>query len=112
MFTEYPHAEYPLRFESLIFRKTDSPYGIEFDAVSECSEFRKTIISHTGSVKLVTDENTCLYYRYDVGCKGCINILKYLFTRAIGRISPMTKNSIELATINEPLVFESLQSTV
>ena len=39
-------SDYPLHFRSPIFQKTDSPqYDSEFDALSECSEFHKTLIS-------------------------------------------------------------------
>ena len=38
-------SDYPLRFRSSIFRKTDSPYDREFGAKGEYSEFNKTLIS-------------------------------------------------------------------
>ena len=37
------------------------------------------------------------------------NIPKYLFSSAVGRISKGIKNEFELATVNEPTMFEPLK---
>ena len=62
--------DFPLRFRCPNFRKTDSPYDRHFGALKRYSEFHKTKLVQQDSAKLLTDENTCLHHRYDVGYKG------------------------------------------
>ena len=63
-------SDYPFRFRSQIFQKTDNVHiTMKCVALNRYSEFHKTLVSYKqDSVKLVTDENSCLYHRYDMGC--------------------------------------------